>query len=214
MKKVLTSLLVLSLVLLAGVGCESKKDGGEAAEGEASAEAEQAEEADKAKEAEEGAAEEGDEEAAAEEEQAGQWVESNTYGLKFRVPEDWKVVKDDQGVSATDAEGSTTVLLAGSKSQELAKSMLNDMRADLQFKDIKVEKTGPSTINGMPVFKGTGTGVLEKEDMDQEIQFLGYTIKREGDQTATLFIFSEAEMYEAKKDIIEGVANTLVETSE
>jgi hypothetical protein len=211
MKKVLTSLLVLSLVLLAGVGCESKTDGGEEkAETETAAKADEAKEGEEAEKADEGA----QEEEAAEEEQAGQWVESDTYGLKFRVPEDWKVVKDDEGVSATDPEGSTTVLLAGSKSQELAKSMLNDMRADLQFKDIKVEKTGPSTINGMPVFKGTGTGVLEKEDMDQEIQFLGYTIKREGDQTATLFIFSEAEMYEAKKDIIHGVANTLVETAE
>lgn len=211
MKKVWTSLLVLSLVLLAGAGCESKTDDGkEEAKTEAPAAADEAPKGEKAEEV--GEAEKG--EAAAEAEEAGQWVESDTYGLKFRVPEDWKVVEDDQGVSATDPEGSTTVLLAGSKSQELAKSMLNDMRADLQFKDIKVEKTGPSTINGMPVFKGTGTGVLEKEDMDQEIQFLGYTIKREGDQTATLFIFSEAEMYEAKKDMIDGVAKTLVETAE
>lgn len=209
MKKALTSLLVMSLIALAAVGCESKQQTEE--EKPAAEETEEkAEAADEAAEQEAAAKEE--EEAAAEEEQAGQWVESETYGLKFRVPEDWKVVKDDQGVSATDPEGSTTVLLAGSKSQELAKSMLNDMRADLQFKEIEVEKTGPTTINGMPVFRGTGTGVLEKEDMDQEIQFLGYTVKRDNDQTATLFIFSEAEMYEAKKDLIEGLAKTLVET--
>lgn len=211
MKKVLT--LVLALALFAGVGCESKKEGGdEQAKSEASEKVDKGSEAEEGAE-EEAAKEEGDEEAA-EEEQAGQWAVAETYGLKFRVPEDWKVVTDEEGVSATDAEGSTTILLAGSKSDKLGKAMLNDMRADLHFKEIDVEKIGPDTINGMPVFKGTGTGVLEKEKMDQEIQFLGYTIKREGDQTATLFIFSEAEMYEAKKDIIHGIAQTLTETTE
>lgn len=207
MKKALTILIALAIALAAGTGCKpKKKDGEEQAKSEATEKTE-------AKEADEKA--EADKEAAKEEpaDEAGQWVESSTYKLKFRVPDDWKVVKDEQGVSATDPDGAITVLLAGSKSQELAKSMLNDLRADLKFKDIKLEKTGPSTINGMPVFKGSGTGVLEKKDMDQEIQFLGYTIRREGDQTATLFIFAEAEMYEAKKDQIQGIANTLVETS-
>jgi hypothetical protein len=211
MKKLLTTLLVLSLVLLAGFGCDSKTEGGDqAAQNEAADKAAEGEQADKSDEA----AEQEEAEPEAEEEQAGQWAESDSYGLKFRVPEDWNVVQDEQGVSATDPEGTTTVLLAGSKSQELAKSMLNDLRAEVEFEDISVEKMGPDTINGMPVFRGTGTGVLANEEGGQEIQFLGYTIKREGDQTATLFIFSEAEMYEAKKDIIEGIANTLVETSE
>jgi hypothetical protein len=213
MKNVLTSLLLLSFVAVAGFGCDSKTDGGEeAAKSEASADAESAKQAEQEANAEEAAQKE-QADSGAEPEQAGQWAVSESYGLKFRVPEDWNVVADEQGVSATDPEGSTTVLLAGSKSQELAKSMLNELRAEVTFKDISVEKMGPSTINGMPVFRGTGTGVLDNDEGGQEIQFLGYTIKREGDQTATLFIFSEATMYEAKKDIIQGIAKTLVETS-
>jgi hypothetical protein len=206
MKKVLMTLVVLSLALSAGFGCDAKNEGGEEPAKNEAAEGEKAE----AEEVEEAAQQEEEEDEA----QVGQWAESSTYDLKFRVPEDWKVVSDEQGVSATDPEGTTTVLLAGSKSQELAKSMLNDMRAELEFEDIKIEKSGPTTINGMPAFHGTGTGVINKEEGAQEIQFLGYSVKREGDQNATLFIFSEAEMYEAKKDIIEGIANTLVETSE
>ncbi len=211
MRKVLTSLIIVSLALLAGAGCKPKKKAADHKANSATTQKAADKKADEKKADEKKAdAKKADE---AKQDEAGQWVESTTYGLKFRVPKDWKVVKDEQGVSATDPDGTTTVLLAGSKSQELAKSMLNDLRADLKFKDIKLEKTGPSTINGMPVFRGTGTGVLKKKDMDQEIQFLGYTIKRPNDQTATLFIFSEAEMYEAKKDEINGIAQTLVETS-
>lgn len=207
MKKVLISLLASSLMLLVAAGCESEQAEAEAdqAETEASAEAEETDD--------EGAAEadEQDEEA---EEEAGQWVESTSYALKFRVPDDWEVVEGEEGVSATDADGEVTVLLAGSKSDRMAKTMLNDLRADLKFKDVEVQKTGPTTINGVPAFHGQGTAVLEKEEIDQEIQFLGYTIKRDGDDMATLFIFADAGMYEAKKDEITGIANTLVETTE
>jgi hypothetical protein len=209
MKKVLISLLASSLMLLLVTGCESEQTDADQAETEASAEAEEAEEADQDDSAE---ADEQDEEA--DQEEAGQWVESSSYELKFRVPDDWEVVEGEEGVSATDAEGAVTVLLAGSKSDRMAKSMLNELRADLKFKDVEVEKTGPTTINGVPVFHGQGTAVLEKEEIDQEIQFVGYTIKRDSDEMATLFIFADAGMYEAKKDEISGIANTLVETAD
>ncbi len=203
MKKVLTSLLVISLVLLGAVGCEKAED--EPTEPEATAEAEAEEEAQEEPAEEEPAEEEAEE--------GGQWVEAEAYELKFRVPDDWKVVKDDEGVSATDPDGTTTVFLAGSESEQLARSMFNDLRSDLKFDEVEIEKTGPTTINGIPAFEGQGTAVLEKEEMDQEIQFLGYTIQQEGGGAATLFIFSEAEMYEAKKEQIHGIAQTLVETS-
>ena len=206
MKTVLTSLLIVSLVLLAGVGCDSKKTDAKKSEAEA-ADQKKEEKADSKKEQEKQAAQK-----QPEADQAGQWVESELYGLKFRVPEAWEVVTDEEGASATDPEGTTTVLLAGSESQQLVQSTLNDLRSDLNFKEVKLEKSGLTTINGIPAVKGSGTAVMTKDDMDQEIQFLGYQLKL-GDKTATMLIFSQAEMYEAKKEMIQGIAKTLVETS-
>lgn len=200
MKKLMIQCVVLSCALWMGAGCDSKKQDQPPAEASKTApakpEAQAQEAADKV-----------------EDEVDGQWVESTTYALKFRVPEDWSVVTDEQGASATAPDGTTTVLLAGTKSQGLTTSMLNEIRADLKFRDLEIEKTGPAIINGMSVFRGQGSAVLEDPGMDQEIQFLGYTIKRRNDQLATLFIFSQAEMYEAQKEMIHGIAQTLVETS-
>lgn len=207
MKKLLTC--CLALALLFGVGCENKKSSEKSDE---KAKAEKTEKADKeAEKAAEEAEEEAAEEEAAEEEAeeaAGQWVDSELYGIKFRVPDEWKVSKTEEGVSATDADGTTTVLLAGSESTNLGEQMLNDLSADVNFKEVKLEKSGLDTFNGIPGMKGSGTAVMEKEDMDQEIQFLAYSFKLE-DKTATMMIFSQAEMYEAKRDMINGIADTV-----
>ena len=207
MKKTWTLLTILCCALALSMGCDDKEKAADQAEQAAPEGTDQAGSAEQT-------ADEGDEAAEQEgEEIEGQWVESSTYNLKFRVPEDWNVVLDEQGASATDSDGTTTVLLVGTKSQGLTTAMLNEMRADLKFKDLEIEKTGPTIINGMSVFRGEGSAVAENPEMDQEIQFLGYTIKRSGDQMATLFIFSQAEMYEAKKELIQGIAQTLVEMS-
>ena len=207
-KNALTSLLVASLLALGAVGCDEPA----APEAPAADEAPAAEEA-AAEEAaaEEAAAEEAaaDEAAAAEEAAGGQWVESDLYDVKFRVPDAWTVTKSDEGVSATDADATTTVLLAGSESQDLVSSTLNDLRADLEFKEVELEKSGLTTINGLAGMKGRGTAVLVKDEMDQEIQFLAYNLKVDK-KTVTMLIFSEAEMYEAKKEMIEGIAQTIV----
>ncbi|AWV91071.1 hypothetical protein [Bradymonas sediminis] len=207
MKKIFSNLIALSCALVLISGCDSKKETAEPAT-EAAAEKGAVEATDDSK-AEEKAEGEGE----AEEAEAGQWIEVPTYELKLRVPEDWVVKQDDQGVSASSPDDTTMLLLVGSKSEGLTSTMLNELRPDLKFKELEVEKVAPAIINGMAVSHGQGTAVLVKSDMDQEIQFLGYSIKRTGDQVATLFIFSQAEMYEAKKDEIQGIAQTLIETA-
>jgi len=200
MKRILSNLIVLSCSMLLFAGCDSKEA------------APQTPAENSAEESAENAAPEG-EEAAEEEVEAGQWVEVPTYELKLRVPEDWEIKSDEQGASASSPDGTTTLLLAGSESEGLTTAILNQLRPDLKFKELEVQKIAPAIINGMAVSNGEGIAVLVKEDMDQEIQFLGYSIKRSGGKIATLFIFAEAEMYEAKKDEIRGIAQTLVETS-
>lgn len=203
MKRILSNLVVLSCSLLLFAGCDSKEQTPQSPAEES------------AEQSAENAAPQGEqEEAAAEEEvEAGQWVEVPTYELKLRVPEDWEIKSDEEGASASSPDGTTTLLLAGSESEGLTTAILNQLRPDLKFKELEVEKIAPAIINGMAVSNGEGIAVLVKEDMDQEIQFLGYSIKRSGGKIATLFIFAEAEMYEAKKDEIRGIAQTLVETS-
>lgn len=151
-------------------------------------------------------AEESDDELALE---GGQWVESPLYKVKFRVPEDWKIASAEDAVSATDSDDSTTVLLAGSESDATLVQAMSSLRDDIQFKDVKLESNDLTTINGFAATRGRGSAVLVQEgEIDEEIQFLGYAL-RVGDKNVTLMIFSEATMYEAKRDIIDGIAHTL-----
>ncbi len=140
-----------------------------------------------------------------------QWVKSSQYGVKFRVPADWKVVDSEGGVSATAPDGTTTVVLVGTESESMIESAINEMKSNIQLKDMKLEKGGLTTVNGMPGTRGTGSAVLVEEDGDQEIQFIAYAL-RAGKNNITLMIFSQAEMYEAQKDIIDGIAQTLVKS--
>ena len=209
MKKLLTCCIALLLLTIPGCKKDDKsdsKDKEKATEEKTSSEKsdDDSKEADKEKSAK------ADKDESAQD-AGGQWVESELYGLKFRIPEDWKVTQDDEGVSATDPEGTTTVLLAGSESDQLVNSTLNELRSDVSFKEVKLEKSGLTTINGIPGMKGTGTAVMEGEDMDEEIQYLAYSLKLD-DKTATMMIFSEATMYEAKKELIKGIAQTIVKT--
>lgn len=207
MKKLLTC--CLALALLFSVGCDSEKSSDKSDEEATAEKTQEAQESDEKAKKDEAARKAEEEEA--EEAAGGQWVESELYGIKFRVPDEWSITKSEEGVSATDADGTTTVLLAGSESTNLGEQMLNDLSADVNFKEVQLEKSGLDTFNGIPGMKGSGTAVMEKEDMDQEIQFLAYSFKLD-DKTATMMIFSEAEMYEAKRDMINGIAETVAKT--
>ena len=208
MKKLLTC--CIALLLFTATGCKKDDKSKSKADDKANAEkTDDSKKSDETSEKSDESAKKKAEDKKAAEDAGGQWVESELYGLKFRVPEDWSVTQDEEGASATDPEGSTTVLLAGSESDELVNSTLNDLRSDVEFKEVKLQKSGLTTINGIPGMKGSGTAVMEKDDMDQEIQYLAYSLKLD-DKTATLMIFSEATMYEAKKELIKGIAQTVV----
>ncbi|RDV36668.1 hypothetical protein DV096_18160 [Bradymonadaceae bacterium TMQ3] len=199
------SLRALSLAIILGtssLACDSEP--AEEAPAEASDQAPAADEA-----AEEGTetANETDEENI-EELASGQWVQSDLYAVRFRVPGDWDVRRTAEAVSATAPDGSTTVLLAGSESDNTIQAAINDLKTEVEFKDINFDNSGLTTINGMPGTRGTGSAVIVEKDGDREIQFLGYAV-RVGTNNVTLMVFSDAAMYEAQKDVIDGIAQTL-----
>ncbi len=203
MKKLATSATALLIALALIAGCE-KSDSKAPVGSIESAEQKVA----KSEEIIEKANEKDDKE---EEDSDSQWVESPTYGVKFRVPSDWKVVTAEGGVSATAPDGTTTAVLVGTESESMIESAINEMKSNIQLKDMKLEKGGLTTVNGMPGTRGTGSAVLVEDDGDQEIQFIAYAL-RVGKNNITLMIFSQAEMYEAQKDIIDGIAQTLVKS--
>lgn len=151
-------------------------------------------------------AEEGDDRVELE---GGQWVESELYGVKIRVPDDWEIGRSDDAVTAVDPERTTTVLLAGSESENTLQTAITRLRSDLRFTDVHLESSDMTTVEGFPGTRGRGSAVLVHEDaIDEEIQFLGYAL-RVGDRNVTILIFSEATMYEAKRDLIDGIAHTI-----
>ncbi|MEM1348750.1 MAG: hypothetical protein AAGI01_09360 [Myxococcota bacterium] len=146
-------------------------------------------------------------------EDGGQWVISTAYGVKFRVPDDWETQIEPDGASATDSDDTTTVVLVGTKSEGLIQAALQEVQKKVKFKDMKLEGAKDVVHNGLPGKEVRGTAVLVKEEegVDQEIQFIAYNLQIDtGSRAVTLMIFSEAEMYEAKREIIEGLAQTLV----
>lgn len=208
-------LRALSLAIILGtssLACESKpaEEAPVEASDQAPATEEAAEEAteatDDGAEATDNSADEG--EATVEELAQGQWVQSDLYAVRFRVPGDWNVRRTAEAVSATAPDGTTTVLLAGSESDSTIQAAINDLKTEVEFKDINFDNSGLTTINGMPGTRGTGSAVLVEEDGDREIQFLGYAV-RVGTNNVTLMVFSDAAMYEAQKDVIDGIAQTL-----
>ncbi len=158
----------------------------------------------------------------------GQWVKSPTYGVEFLIPDEWTVKIEDDGISATDSDESTTVVLVGSKSQGMIQDALNNVKRKVEFKDAKLQDTKDAIVNGLPAQNVRGTAVVvnqvpvppepgakvdpkaapKTEAMDQEIQFIAYNVQV-GKGGVTMMIFSQAEMYEAKRDTIEGIAKTL-----
>jgi hypothetical protein len=138
----------------------------------------------------------------------GKTVSSDLYDVQFQVPEDWKILEEKEGITATAPDGTTTVLLIGSDSKGLIKATFEDIKKTITLKDPNFQDIKNTVVDGMPAQHARGSAVLEKKDMDQEIQFIAYAIQK-GGKTVTLMVFSEAEMYEAQKELIEGIARSL-----
>jgi hypothetical protein len=144
--------------------------------------------------------------------QGGRWVKSSLYGVKFRVPDTWEVSIDAQGITVNDEDKTTTVVLVGSESTSLIQGALNDIKKKIALKDAKLAKTDMVVINGLAGQTVRGSAIVEKgnaaANADQDIEFIAYNLSV-GKKAVTMMIFSQAEMYEAKKEIIEGIGQTM-----
>ncbi len=142
------------------------------------------------------------------EDEAGQWVGNETYAVKFRVPSDWKVKAGTSSMSATSPDDTITVLLVGTEGEGVLSTALESIKKEVQFKDLKLERDSQTVVNGMPGHAAAGSAVLVQEEGDQEIQFLMNAVQA-GDKGVALMVFAEAEMYEARKEEVEGITKTL-----
>jgi len=147
--------------------------------------------------------------AAQEPAESGQWAVSAKYGVKFRVPEDWKIKSTDEAISATSPDDTMTIILVGTESEGVFEAAMSSITAQVQIKDIKTEKSQMTVVNGLGGFYGSGSAVLATTDGDQEIQFLGYALRLDAQQAVAMMVFSEAEMYEARKEEIESIARSI-----
>lgn len=139
----------------------------------------------------------------------GQWAVSASYGVKFRVPEDWKVKTSDTAVSATSPDDTITIIMVGTETEGVFEAAMGSVTSQLQIKDIKTEKSQMTVINGLGGFHGSGSAVLTTAKGDQEIQFLGYALRLASEQAVAVMVFAEAEMYEARKEELEAIARTI-----
>ncbi len=191
--------LTVMIALTSLVGCDDKKTDDAA---------KQPDEPAKEEPAEQPKEEEPAEKAEAPEEAGGQWVASDSYGVRFRVPDEWAVNRDGDSLSVTSPDQTITVLLVGTESEGLISAALDSVKEEVSFKDVKLEKDNQTVVNGLPGYAAQGSAVLEKEEGDQEIQFLMNSVQA-GDKGVALMIFAEAEMYEARKEEVDGIAKTL-----
>jgi hypothetical protein len=193
----LTTLIAISLL----AGCDNKK-------AEQSKQPEEPATAKQAAEEPEEKPEQNEEKAEAPDDAGGQWVASEAYGVRFRVPEDWNVKKDGDSVSVTSPDGTISVLLVGTESEGLISAALDSIKEKVAFTDVKLEKDSQTVVNGLPGYTAQGSAVFVKEGGNQEIQFLMNSVQA-GDKGVALMIFAEAEMYEARKEEVDGIAKTL-----
>lgn len=142
--------------------------------------------------------------------EGAQWLEAQDYGIKVQVPDTWELAKAEEVVSANSDDDSTTVVIGGSDADETLQAAIDNLKDELSFTDVDIETSDPTTLGGYPAHEGIGSAVLVREDdIDEEIQFLGYAINTGNDENVVLMIFSEATMYEAKRDTIDGIAQTV-----
>lgn len=139
----------------------------------------------------------------------GLLVKSEAYKVKFTVPEGWQVDKSPTSISASSPDQKILMVVAGSKSQDLAEAALNDLKKNLKFKDVNLDKQGTTTFNGLIGLRGEGDATLVNEDGTEErMHFVGFTTKID-EQAITVAIFSAKETYDEKITLIEGVLGTL-----
>ena len=103
------------------------------------------------------------------------------------------------------------MIVAGSKSQDLAEAVLDDLKKNLNFKDVKIQKQGTTTINGLIGLRGEGDAVLVHEDegnREENIHFVGFSSKVD-EKAITVFLFTSKETYEKEMALVEGVLGTL-----
>lgn len=139
----------------------------------------------------------------------GQVVKSELYNVKFTVPKDWKVDKSPTGVSTSSPDSKILMILAGSESQDLAEAALNDLKKNLTFKDVKIDKQGTTTLNGLIGLRGEGSATLINEDKTEEpIHFVAFSSKVD-DKAITVLLFAAKAQYDSQMDLVEGILNTM-----
>ena len=191
--------LLFTLAALASFGCDDKKTT-ETTPDTATEEPKQEEPKEEVKK------EEPKEEPA---EDGTQWVKSDAYGVKFKVPEDWKILKNEQAVSVTSPDDTITIIVVGTESTGVFETAMASISNEIKIKELKTEKSQITVINGIGGFFGSGSAVLTTDDGDQGIQFLGYALKTDGEKGVAMMVFAEAEMYEARKEELEAIAKTI-----
>ena len=140
---------------------------------------------------------------------SGQTVGVEAYNVVFTVPEDWKVVRDVSSATATSADGTITAMVVGTESNNMVQIALDNIKEKVQFEDVNLLKSGATVVNGLPGYTAKGTATLVQKSGDkQEIQFLMNSVKVE-QKAAALLVFAQAEMYEARKEEIDGMLKTL-----
>lgn len=147
--------------------------------------------------------------AQAEEQASGQWVKSEKYKVKFRVPEDWEIKSTDEAASATSPDDTITVILVGTESEGVFEAAMSSITKQVQIKDIKTESSKMTVVNGFGGFHGRGSAVLVTPNGDQEVQFLGYALRLDAETAVAVMVFAEAEMYEARKEEIESIGRSI-----
>jgi hypothetical protein len=147
--------------------------------------------------------------AAQEPAEEGQWAVSAKYGVKFHVPEDWKIKSTDEAISATSPDDTMTIILVGTESEGVFEAAMSSISAQIQIKDIQTEKSQMTVVNGLGGFYGSGSAILATANGDQGIQFLGYALRLDAEQAVAMMVFAEAEMYEARKEEIESIARSI-----
>ena len=136
---------------------------------------------------------------------------SELYKVQFTVPEGWTVEKSPTSISATSPDKKVVMIIAGSESQDLVEAALNDLKKNLKFKDLKIEKQGTTTINGLLGLRGEGDAVVvyeEEENREQDVHFVGFSSKVDS-KAITALLFTDKETYEKHMAMIEGVLSTL-----
>ncbi len=135
-------------------------------------------------------------------------VKSELYKLKFTVPDKWKVDKSPTGISVSSPDGEILMIVAGSKSQDLVEAALNDLKANLKFKDVNIAKQGTTVLNGLVGLRGEGDATLIENEKEQPIHFVAFSSKV-NEKAVTVLLFSSKERYTKDQDTIEGILNTV-----